>query len=130
MILTRQNGLYSPTSISRCYVKSFVLFGLRCVAMTTMRRRNTRYRSNGAGNLRHLQNPQLLHLCQAVAAPHYDKAVQLHASLPVLSASLSINIASESANGTELHSHGPSACRSAKCIVAKRLIGPGCHLGW
>ena len=51
--------------------------------------------------------------------------------LLVVSASLSINIASVSANGVELSpipSVGLSVCLSRKCTVAKWLIGSGCRL--
>jgi len=49
----------------------------------------------------------------------------------VVSASLSVNIASISTFGIDL-SHNPSVILSmfGKCIVAKRLIGSGCHLAF
>jgi len=58
-------------------------------------------------------------------------------SLYIISASLSINEASVSADDVDLSpitSVGQcvclSVCLSWKCTVAKRLIGYGCHLGW
>jgi len=51
----------------------------------------------------------------------------------VISASLSITIASVSANGVDLsicRCVSLSVCVCRKCTVAKRLIARACRLGW